>query len=363
MDGGDDGLFYTGVGRDILQHALEGNFAEALKGGEAVFYYGGPALRYFRALEMILFGDTNLGYLSLTLLMPLLAWRLFRRFLDETFAWRLALLFTALPLGEIFGTSFFHYAKWAGRGFADPAAHILLIWGIAVIVGARRRDSGRVGAALGAAFLMALAVCTKPLVAPMAGIVLAGAGLAALYRRQWPYAVALCIGFSPVMLMPLHNWYFGHQFVLLSSNADLPSLLVMPPLAWVAALRELVTFHWGGAALRRAVAHVGEWLSGPSGSKALIPLHAAAVATVVYVALRGRGFDLWLRIIAAAVVAEYGAALFYAATARYFFSMWFLTLLVILVVIERRLPAFLDRRGWKRARAALERSFGYPATA
>ena len=364
MDGGDDGLFYTGVGREILQHFLAGNIGEALKGGEAVFYYGGPALRYFRALEMIVFGDTNLGYLSLTLMFPMVVWRLFRRFLDATLAWRLALLFTALPLGEIFGTSFFHYAKWAGRGFADPAAHILLICGIAVIVGVRAGDRARASAALGAAFLMALAVCTKPLIAPMAGVVLAAAGLAALYHRQWLRAAALCVGFTPVLLMPLHNWYFGHQFVLLSSNANLPSLLVMPPSAWVAALRELVTLHWGGDALHRAIGHLGGWLSGPGENRAFIPLHAAAVATVVYVALRGRGFDAWLRVIAAAVIAEYGAALFYAPTGRYFYSMWFLTLLVVLVVIAQRLPAFLDRRGYKRTRQALERSFGYsPATA
>jgi hypothetical protein len=361
MDGGDDGLFYTGVGREILQNLLAGNVGDALKGGESVFYYGGPALRYFRAVEMFIFGDTNLGYLSLVLVFPIVVWRLFARFLDEIFAWRLALLFTALPLGEIFGTSFFHYAKWAGRGFADPAGHILLICGIAVVVGAGKGTANRAGAALFAAFLMALAVCTKPLVAPMAGVMLAAAGLAALYHRQWLYVAALCFGFTPVLLMPLHNWYFGHQFVLFSSNATLLMVLVMPPSAWVAALRELVTLNWAGVELHRAVVHLGEWLSGPSESKFLVPLHAAAVVTVGYVALRGRGFDWWLRIIAAAVIAEYGAALFYVATARYFFSMWLLTLLVVLVVIERRLPAFLECHGYKRARQTLERSFGYPA--
>ncbi|HET9617187.1 MAG TPA: hypothetical protein VFP74_08450, partial [Pseudolabrys sp.] len=176
--------------------------------------------------------------------------------------------------------------------------------------------------------------------------------------------VALCIGFSPVLLMPLHNMYFGHEFVLLSTNANLPSLQVMPPAAWLAALRELATLHWAGPELHRGVVQLGEWLSGPSGLKVFIPLHAAAVATIIWVALRGRAFDPWLRVIAAGVIAEYGAALFYAATARYFFSMWFLTLLVVLVVIAKNLPAFLDRHGYTRTRQALERSFGYsPATA
>ena len=48
FDGGDDGLFYDGVARLILQKMLAGDFYGALEGGEKVFYYGGPGLRYFR---------------------------------------------------------------------------------------------------------------------------------------------------------------------------------------------------------------------------------------------------------------------------------------------------------------------------
>ena len=74
FDGGDDGLFYDGVGRAILQNFLAGDVYGALEGGEKVFYYGGPGLRYFRALEHVVFGESYLGYLSLVLLLPLLTW-------------------------------------------------------------------------------------------------------------------------------------------------------------------------------------------------------------------------------------------------------------------------------------------------
>ena len=72
FDGGDDGLFYEGVGRVMLQKLLAGDISGFLIGGEKVFYYGGPGLRYFRALEHIVFGDSFLGYLSLVLLLPFL---------------------------------------------------------------------------------------------------------------------------------------------------------------------------------------------------------------------------------------------------------------------------------------------------
>jgi hypothetical protein len=357
MDGGDDGLFYTGIGRQILQHLVGGDIRSALIGGESIYYYGGPGLRYFRALEGIVFGDTNLGYLSIVLLMPWLVWRLFARFLSENFAWRIALLFTALPLGEIFGTSFFHYSKWAARGFADPLAHILLVWGIVIMAGTREKPAGEASVA-GAAMLLALAVFVKPIVAPMAGIVMLGAWLIAVAARDWRRAGLLCLGFTPVLLMPLHNLYFGHKFVLLSSNAQLPGTYVMPPAGYLAALGELVRLDFRGADLHAAVAQIGAFLSGPSGFAVFIPLHLAAVAVVIALTLRGRDMDRWLRVIGAAVIAQYGAALIYAATARYFFPMWLLTCLIVCVFVEQRLPSWLEARGFGRARGLLDRSLG-----
>jgi hypothetical protein len=344
MDGGDDGLFYTGVGRSILQHLLDGNIAGALTGGENVYYYGGPGLRYFRALEMIVFGDTNLGYLSLVLAMPIVVLGLFKRFLPDDFAWRLALVFTALPLGEIFGTSFYHYAKWAARGFADPAAHILLLWGVLVIIGPRGGPTPKWTTAAAGALLLALAVFTKPVVASIPGIILGGAGLAALAQRQWPRLIGMCVGFLPVLAMPLHNWYFGHALVLLSSNASLPSLYVMPPSAYGAALLELVRLDFAGAHLHRALVQIGDWLSGPSEMRVFIPLHAAAVGVVAYVTLRGRAFDPWLRLIGAAVLAECVVALIYAATPRYFFEMWLLAALIVAVTLEPLASGWLPRQ-------------------
>ena len=68
FDGGDDGLFYDGVARSFCRKFLAGDIVGVLQGGENVFYYGGPGLRYFRAFEHIVFGESYLGYLSLLLL-------------------------------------------------------------------------------------------------------------------------------------------------------------------------------------------------------------------------------------------------------------------------------------------------------
>jgi hypothetical protein len=337
FDGGDDGLFYDGVGRVILQRLLSGDIAGFLQGGENVFYYGGPGLRYFRALEHIVFGESYLGYLTLVLLLPFLVYGLLRRFLPGRWPLASAIVFTAIPIGALFGTTFFQYAQWAGRGFADPAAYILFIAGLLGLVRATEKLHAAFVAAFFAALLFALAIFMKPIVAPAAAVLLAGAGIWALSRQQWPRLAGLCIGFVPVFAMALHNWVFGHVFVLFSTNAGVSQVLVMPPTAWLAAL-------YDGPQAARAAQQIVHWLSGPAQIAATIPVNVALVAVVIYVAA-SRPFDPWLRLMAGAALAQHAVALFYIATiARYHFLAWFLTMVVALVWLQQVGMVWLQRR-------------------
>jgi hypothetical protein len=57
---------------------------------------------------------------------------------------------------------------------------------------------------------------------------------------------------------------------------------------------------------------------------------------LLYVVFRGRAFDPWLRLIGGAALAQHAVAFFYnAATARYHFLTWFLTMLVVMVWFHR----------------------------
>jgi len=356
FDGGDDGLFYDGVGREILQHLLAGNVYKALRGGENVYWYGGPGLRYLRALEHIVFGESYLGYLSLILALPFLVLTLFRRFLPERWALVLIFLFIAVPVGVLFGTSFVQYQKWAARGFADPAAYTLFIAGVIPLVGTSRAGqratflSGFCGA-----LLLALAIFVRPVVAPAAAMLLAGGGLAALYCRQWPRLIGLCLGVLPVFSMALHNWVYGHVFVLLSSNSRDASLLVTPPMAYAEAARELLHFDFSG--MFRVLTQLANWLSGPAESYWTIPLNAAGVAVLIYVVVCGRSFDPWLRLIGTATLAQHAVALFYRGdVARYHFLAWFLTMLVVMVFSQEVALGWLSRRYPK----LFERLTGHP---
>jgi hypothetical protein len=344
FDGGDDGLFYEGAGRHIAQFLRAGEWAKALEGGERVYFYGGPGLRYFRAVEQFAFGEMFHAYLSLMLALPFLVFFAFKRFFSPRAALGFTLLFIAIPVGAVFGTSFFNYAKWAARGFADPAAAALFVGGFVLLLGSTTNGpSARFAPAFSAGLLFALALWVRPNLAPAVGILLGGAGIAALWQAQVWRVAGLCLGFLPMFGMALHNYYFGGVFVLFSSNATITEALPMPPSAWIAMFGELIHFNFGGEHIRRGILQIARWLAGPSESFIMIPLNAAAIAVLVRVAL-GRRFDGWLRLTALAMLAQHPVALFYLSADRYYYLTWLITMLVCMAWLRDEGLGLLRRR-------------------
>ncbi len=181
-----------------------------------------------------------------------------------------------------------------------------------------------------------------------------GAGLMWLWQRQFGRAAALAAGFAALAVSPLHNYVFGHSLVLFTSSVSLPQTLLMPPLDYARAALELVTLDFAGDHVKRAVAQLGRWLSGPQEWLFTVPLHALGVATLVRVGLFGSRFDPWLRLIALATLLQHGIGISYINFVRYNLGTWLLTLLVAaawlqgegLAVLGHTMPRLED--AWRR---------------
>ena len=352
FDSGDDGLVYDGYARGMLRHLMAGDIRGALRGEESVFYFT-PGTRYLRAFGHVIFGESYLGYVALMMFLPILVFALFRRFLPSRWALALALTFTAIPVGVLFGSSLVLYIKWAARGFGDPAAYVSFLAGLFLLIGHRgtephdRGPQDRFAPACGAGALFALALFVRPNLAPAAGILLGGAGLAALWQLQVRRLAGMCVGFLPVFGMALHNWVYGGVFVLFTTTSALAQS--MPPSAYVAAFAELLRLDFTGEHVTQMLRQLGDWLAGPSEFIVMAPLHLAAIAVLVRVAGWGRS-DPWLRLIAGATLAQHCVNLFFLTYARYYYLTWLLTLLVVAVwlhdegiaVLRHRCPSIAD---------------------
>ncbi len=352
FDAGNDGLVYDSWARVMVQKLLAGDVAGALMGGETVFYFT-PGSRYLRAVEHLIFGETSFGTVTLLLLLPFLVFALFRRYFAARTALAMALIFIAVPVGALFGSTYFIYVKHAAHGFGDPVAAILFLGGALGIVGiSSPGPSARFAPAFGTALLFAVAVFVRPNLAIGAAVLLGGAGLAALWQRQHQRVAGLCLGFLPVFGMALHNWYYGGVFVLFSRHTDLAQSIPMPPGAYVAALWELLGLNFAGGDLARGARQIGRMLIGPSESIAMIPVHAAALL-IVFRVLLSRRYEGWLRLVAGAALGLYTPALFFLYSDRYQIIAWLLTLLICcawtrdegLPWLDRRLPRVVEGAG------------------
>jgi hypothetical protein len=346
-------LVYETFARRITQFLLAGDLRAALEGSESVYYYGGPGLRYFRALERFVFGDSFLGYLSLVLAMPFVVFAAFRRFFSPRAALGLTLVFLVIPIGALFGSTFYQYAKWAARGYADPAAAIVFIGALVTLMGrSAEGPDARFAPAFGAGFLFALALWLRPNLAPGAAVLLGGAGLAALWHLQIARLAGLCLGFVPVFGMALHNWYFGGVFVLFSSNITEPGNFPTPPSVYLLALQDAIRLDFSAGNVARIARQLVGWLAGPSESVLMAPINALAILVLVWTAL-SRRFDPWLRLIAGAALALHVVVFFYPPSGRYHYVTWFLTVLVCAVWMRDEGSA-LSRRWFPRGVAWVE---------
>lgn len=367
LDGGDDGLIYSGFARTMLEALVRGDVATALRGVEPVFVFT-PGMRYFRMAEFLAFGDTFLGYLSVMLALPVLVYALCRRLLGTEWAIVFALGFTATPAGLLFGTSFVNFSTLAARGFADPLAVTLFLAGLLLLAG-RTHESRPSGAeSFFASLFMALAVLVRPNLAPAVAVMLGGTGLIMLFGRQWPRLVALCLGFVPVFSALWHNQHFGGALVPFSDTMSLPANYVMPVSNYVRAFSELMALNPFGEHVRTVARHIVALLSGPTELWVMAPLHVVALAIVTRTACSGR-FEPVVRLMALAVLALLPLGLFYAVWLRYHLLMWLLAAIVVAAwfkhegagMLIRRSPALAARIARTGIAAWISRTVGWLA--
>jgi hypothetical protein len=354
FDAGDDGLMFSGFARISLEALTRGDVMGALRAGEDVYGFT-AGMRYFRALEYLVFGDSFLGYLSVMLVLPLIVFAVCRRFLGVDWAVVFTFAFVIVPLGALFGTSYLHYVVWSARGFADPLAAAAFLSGLVLLAGpASTRFNARIAPAFWGAMMVAFAVVLRPNLVLGAAALLGGLGLAALWLRQFPRLAALCIGFTPVFFPLWHNWHFGGVIVLFSDILTAASIYRVPPVTYVNALSEIARLNLTGDNVGKIATQMALWLSGPSELRVMIPLHVAALAILFRVTFSAR-FEPVLRLTALATIALAPSAFVYLISVRYHLVLWLLAAIVSVAWMKYEGLGLIDRR-WPHLRERFGRS-------
>jgi hypothetical protein len=337
--GGNDGLVHESFGFDISQALHDGRYDEALRGGEKIFYFM-PGMRYLKALEDMLFGDTNFGVLLCTMLVPIFLYFILRRLFPLRWSVSLIVIFLFTPLLERLGFAQYLYVKEMIKGFPEPLGYgaflgalALIAWSVPMPDAAPAR-SPMPGILIGLA--LALSVALRPNLAIAAALLLAMLGLWLLRERRLTEIIALGLGFSPILLIAWHNWYFGGQFVPLTSAAFVPATLLTPPSTYLAALGDVLRLDFSGDAVRHVLRQLWNW-NHVADFYRLIPLF-----TVFWV-LFSRRYTITLKGLAAVALSLQALLFFYVPSGRYAYLAWLLVFLVFLVAFRESFLPWLAR--------------------
>ena len=325
----------------MLQRLLAGDIAGALEGGEKVFYFT-PGTRYLRAVEHVFFGESYLGYLSLMLVLPILVLALFRRFLPPRWALALALIFAGDPDRRDLRIEFVLYIKWAARGFGDPAAYVLFLCGLVLLLG--RADSGprdRFASALGAGLSFALALFVRPNLAPAAGILLGGAGLGGALAAAIPAPGRTVPGLPAGARHGVAQLGLWRRVSAVHHHRRPHDVRCRRRPIWRRSPSSCVL------TCRRAPRRGRCDRSAPGSPARRSPLvdgSAEARGDRGPGAGRscGEAADPWLRLAALATLVQQCVGIFYRPFARYYYLTWLMTLLVVAVWAHREGVACCD---------------------
>ena len=222
-----DGLTHAGLGRQIANAVRDGHYAEAFRGEEDIYYYQ-PGFRYVQALNLALFGPSSAGAVLAGCLVTVALLGLTRRFLPNGRDWPFLLLWLlpVLPVFDeiVFGLGLSTPVRTAATasgvlllsvvGNGEPTALFLLLVGSAICLHLMDGRAQEIHLHLLAGLLMSFGILIRANWLPCGVIVLAGVAWTSIRHSHWRQVVTLVCSVSPLLVMPLHNYWFGNEWIL-----------------------------------------------------------------------------------------------------------------------------------------------------
>jgi len=212
---GNDGLVHYGFARIIANNFIFGNYYEAFKGVENVFYFM-PLTRYLNAFMFIFFGDSILGSVFLISFFPILIFKLLNLFLIKKISRYLILIFLFFPIFESLGFAMINYINFTVDGYGEGICYFFLT--LITFFYFKADDDKTKFFLIG--FLSFLVIGIRPNYLGFICPLLIGYVFYLVLRSHFikdvlQKIILLFLGVSFILLIPLHNYIYSDEIVML----------------------------------------------------------------------------------------------------------------------------------------------------
>ena len=325
MGRGNDGLTHYSYAREMVESLSHHDIIGWLRGNENIFYMM-PGMRYLLGMTMPFFGESIFGLLLIISLTPITIRSLLKKLFNKKWQIIMFLCFFIIPIFEAFGFYQIYLAKYTIEGFGAGIAISALIAAFALLwkrddIIYTNRDLLIIG------FLLAVAISLRPNFLPFAAVLFTGLSLYFIYNKRIQKVIALGIGFSPILLITYHNYFFGNVFVPLTNSATIGNNMRNGPEKWNNCLSSL------SDSCNQVIHHLSIWVSYTE------PWYIIILLCLIFI-IFNKKMNIIEKILAVSLIAGHLVFLFYEGVARYSHGIWLLSFILCLPVLKNKLKYF-----------------------
>ena len=329
MGRGNDGLTHYSYAREMVEALYNNNIMGWLRGNENIFYMM-PGLRYLLGITMPFFGESIFGLLLIISLTPLTIRALLQKIFNKK--WQIIMLacFFIIPIFESFGFYQIYLAKYTIEGFGAGIAISSLIAAFALLwqkedIIYDDSDLVKIG------FLLAMAISLRPNFFPAVAVLLTGLSLYFIHIKNLYKIIPLSIGFSPILLITYHNFFFGNVFVPITNSATIGNNMRNGSEQWYNCLSSL------SDSCSQVINHISIWVSYTE------PWYIVILLCLLFIIINKK-INFIDKLLAISLISGHLVFLFYEGVARYSHGIWLTSFMLCLPILKNQLILFSNKK-------------------
>lgn len=339
FEGGNDGLSYVHFAHLISDNIINNNFLLAFQGGENAYDLM-PWYRYIWVFNYALFNESPWLPILTVSLFPIIIYELTKNLLGKKWSIALVFIWFFVPIFESFGFLHLYYSKLAVRGFAEPLSYLCFLTATLLICKITNKKNIYSSFAsnlqviffIGALFALSIGIRANVLFGAIILLVFFSSIL--LVNKEWKKLFILFVGFSPISLVPIHNYIFTNKFIPLTIAAYKDWNLGVKPADYFNVFLSIISINPDKVIINKILNHLGDEIN-PNEF-----WYHITILVCVYFIFNNR-FNYIKRTIAVSALSLQSMTLFYHVGGRYGYLCWTLTLFIFLIWSKEQLIPYL----------------------
>ena len=326
FDRGMDGMAHYGFSRVILNNLFSGEIYNALKGTEEIFYYM-PLMRYINSFLMIFFGDNILGTIFLISFFPVIIFKILHIFLTSKNSKIFTFIFLFFPLFEALGFTIINYISYTVDGYGEGLAYLLILYIVYLFL---ISDKGYLKYFL-IGFCSFIIIGIRPnYIIFCFSLIFSYIVYLYIQKKEIPKyrfkIFFLFVGFAFILLIPIHNYVYGNEYVLLVKTENVQNSYHVKLSDYLLLFKNFFQFHIDLDLLYKILNHIEHYIKIYELWFMIILLNLVVVLFTNH--------QIKLKILAFNLLLMHGTFLFFLGDPRYSMGCWLISFIIFIFTFK-----------------------------